>query len=117
MPAVTESSPTMSMMPAQPAGGVLHCPVDRLAGGQQTKGRVRDDLAEQGARRMGTLAILTAISVVATSLAKNVLQPEMALARMTPLGRLSMLFLILASVGLAALQRSGRLRPQVLLDF
>ena len=41
----------------------------------------------------------------------------MAAAQQTPLFRLSALFLVLAAAGLAALQRSGLVRPQDLLDL
>src|SRR6185295_17661288 len=44
------------------------------------------------------------------------LQPEMAAAHETWLFRLSALFLVLSSVGLAVLERSKLVRPQVLLD-
>src|SRR5262249_26450017 len=67
--------------------------------------------------RLGTLAILTAVSVVASAIIKMLLQPEMAAAHQSPLFRLSALFLVLASLGLAALQRFGSVRPQTLLDL
>src|SRR5581483_2587129 len=80
------------------AEAVLRCEPKRLnGGGSQTRARVGDDVAEQSARRLGTLAILTAVSVVAATVAKHLLQPELAAAQATPLFRLSALFLILSS--------------------
>jgi serine/threonine-protein kinase len=78
--------------------------------------RLAEDVAEQGARRVGTLAILTAVTIVAGTVIQNALQPELAVAHETPLFRSTALFLVLASVGLAALERSKMVRPQVLLD-
>jgi hypothetical protein len=117
MAGVAESPPAMTLAGNKPPGGVLHCPMNRPGRAGKTNGRVRDEVAQEGARRLGTLAIVTAISVVVTTLAKHLLQPEMALAQTTPLFRLSALFLVLASVGLAALQRFGQVRPQILLDL
>src|SRR5581483_8878338 len=108
------SAITMTLEP--PVRGVLRCPASR-SGGSQTAARVRDDVADQGARRLGTLAILTAVSVVVASILKMLLQLEMAAAHASPLFRLSALFLVLSSAGLAVLQRSGSVRPQILLDF
>jgi serine/threonine-protein kinase len=101
----------------QPVRGVLRCQANRLSGSSRTKARVRDDVAEQGARRLGTLAILTAVSTVVASVLKMLLQPEMAAAHASPTFRLCALFLALASIGLAVLQRSGSVRPQILLDL
>jgi len=99
-------------------GGVLRCEPKRLdSGSSGTKARVRDDVAEQSARRLGTLAICTAVSVVAATVLKHLLQPELAAAQATPLFRLSALFLLLSSIALAALQRTGSVRAQTLLDL
>ena len=117
MQAAAESAPTIIPALYQPPGGVLRCPVDHRGGGLQTKARIRDDVAEQGARRLGILAILTAVSVVASVIVKHLLQPELAAAQSTPLFRLSALFLVLASVGLAAFQHSGSVHPQTLLNL
>src|SRR5712691_1395186 len=119
MPATAESTPAASLTVTmtQPDGGRLRCDAGRRSGNSRTKARVHDDVAEQGARRLGILAILTAVSFVASVIIKHLLQAELAAAQATPLFRLSMLFLVLASIGLAALQRSGSVRPQVLLDL
>jgi serine/threonine-protein kinase len=78
--------------------------------------RLAEDVAEQGARRVGTLAVLTAVTIVAGTVIENALQPELAAAHETPLFRSATLFLVLASLGLAALERSKAVRPQLLLD-
>jgi len=82
-----------------------------LAGGPRTSPRVSDDVAEQGASRLGTLAILTAVSVIETAIVKNLIQPELPLAHAKPLFRLDALILVLASIDLAALQRSALAQP------
>ena len=117
MRATAETTPTVTLAVDKPAGGVLRFDGNRLAGSPQSKVRLFDDIAEQGARRLGTLALLTAASVVASVVIKHMLQAELAAAQATPLFRLSMLFLILASVGLTALQRFGAVSPQILLDL
>src|SRR5437870_5021171 len=78
--------------------------------------RWENDVAQEGARRIGTLAILTAVTVLGVVLLQSLLQPELA-AHRTPLFRLSALFLVLSSAGLAALQRSNVCSPQLLLDL
>jgi len=96
---------------------MLQCAGNRLRSeGHRTKARLDDDVAENAARRLGTMAILTAVTVVGTTVLQSVLQPELAAAHETPVFRLSALFLVLSSVGLAALERSKLVRPQVLLD-
>src|SRR5688572_21687208 len=91
--------------PPPPEGGMLQCAGNRLqSGGHRTKARLDDDVAEKAARRLGTLAILTAVTVVGITLLQSTLQPEMAAAHETWLFRLSALFLVLASVGLAVLE-------------
>jgi len=118
MPTAEQMATPSVVTRSLPAGGVLRCEAKRLnCGSSRTKARVGDDVAEQSARKLGTLAILTAISIVAATVAKHLLQPEMAAAQATALFRLSGLFLVLSSVGLAALQRSGALGAQGLLDL
>jgi hypothetical protein len=118
MPTTEVLTSSTSAAQSLPVGRILRCQDNRPAsGGQSTKARVDDDVAEQGARRLGTLAVLTAVSVVGASIVKDLLQPELAAAHETPLFRLNALFLVLASVGLAALERSGSVRPQTLLDL
>src|SRR5215472_12690705 len=117
MQATAEPGSAITVTLEQPVRGLLRCDAKRLSGSSRTNARVRDDVAEQGARRLGTLAILTAVSVVVASILKMLLQPEMAAAHESPLFRLSALFLVLASVGLAVLQRSGSVPPQILLDL
>jgi serine/threonine-protein kinase len=104
--------------PAEAAGGVLKCDGHRsVASGSRTHARIAENVAEQGAQRIGTMAILTAVTVVATSIVQHALQPEMAAAEQAPLYRLSALFLVLAAVGVASLQRAQLINPQDLLDL
>src|SRR5579885_555701 len=95
-------------------GGVLACGGRAAAAGSRTRARIAQNVAEQAAHRVGTLAILTAVTVVGMAILQNVLQPDMAAAQQTPLYRLSALFLVLAAAGVAALQRAGLLSPQQL---
>jgi hypothetical protein len=76
-----------------------------------------DSVADQAARRLGTLAILTAVTVVGMTILEHILQPELAAAHGTPLFRLAALFLVLASIGLAGLERSQIAQPQTLLTW
>lgn len=102
----------------RPPEAVLRCGAYRSAtSGSQTEIRVADHVAEAAARRIGTMAILTAITVVGAALLQHMLQPEMAAVQQTPLYRLSALFLVLAGAGIAALQRTGLVTPQDLLDL
>src|SRR6202008_2946459 len=78
--------------------------------------RLENDVEQEGARRVGALAILTAVTVLGVALLQGLLQPELA-AHRTPLFRLSALFLVLSSAGLAALQRSNVCSPRRLLDL
>jgi tRNA A-37 threonylcarbamoyl transferase component Bud32 len=102
----------------EPAGGVLRCGgYTPGPSGSQTHARIADDVAQQAARRIGTIAILTAATVVGHAILQHALQPEMGAAEQTPLFRLSALFLVLAGVGLAVLQRAELVSPQDLLDL
>jgi hypothetical protein len=115
---ITAETPsnTSSGLPP-PEGRVLQCSGNRpQSGGPRTKARLDDDVAENAARRLGTLAILTAVTVVGTTVLQRALQPELAAAHESLLFRLSALFLLLSSIGLAALERFKLVRPQVLLD-
>ena len=70
-------SNTTSGLPP-PAGGVLQCAANRLrSDGHRTKARLDDDVAANAARRLGTLAILTAVTVVGMTLLQSVLQEKM----------------------------------------
>lgn len=112
----TESTAASAI--AAPAERVLRCDDHRsAANGSQTRVRIAGDVAEQGARRIGTLAILTAVTVVGATVLQQALQPEMAAAQQSPMYRLSALFLVLAGAGLAALQRAELVSPQDLLDL
>ena len=84
--------------------------------GTRTRARIAGAIADEASRRIGTLAILTAVTVVGASILHHALSPEVAAAQQTPLFRLSALSLVLAAVGLAALQRSSLLTSQDLLD-
>jgi hypothetical protein len=104
MPITGKTASATTTTQSQAVGGILRCEGNRLVSDSpRTKARVDDDVAEQAARRIGTLAILTALTVVGMAFLQHSLQPELAAAHKTPLFRLSALFLVLASVGLAAL--------------
>ena len=107
-----------SPAPIQPAqdGGILRCGPQSVPG-VRTQARIAGNVAEEAARRIGTVAILTAVTTVGMAVLQNVLQPEMAAAQQTPLYRLSALSLVLAAVAVAALQRSELVNPQRLLDL
>jgi eukaryotic-like serine/threonine-protein kinase len=115
-PATETASIAASALPG-PEGGVLRCGGQRpLASGTQTHARIADEVAQQAAHRIGTLAALTAITVVAAAILQYALQPEMG-AVQQPLYRLSALFLVLAGIALAAIQRAEIVSPQDLLDL
>ena len=99
-------------------GGVLKCGKhSSAASGSLTHIRIADDVAKQGAQRIGILAIVTAATVVGNVVLQQMLQPEMAAAQQNPVFRLSALFLVLAGIGLAVLQRSDLVSSQDLLDL
>src|ERR1700748_1888986 len=105
MAPVVESS--ASAAGSSPASCVLRCAPERLSA-QNTPARrqVENDAVRDAARRIGTMAMLTAVTVVGVAVLEDVLQPELAAAHQAYLFRLSALCLVLASVGLAALERS-----------
>ena len=104
--------------PLQPGGTVLRRNGQRSEGrGMATRARIAGGIADEAARRIGTLAILTAVTVVGASILHHALSPDLAAAQQTPLFRLSALFLILAGAGLAVLQRSELVTSQDLLDL
>src|SRR5258708_33232803 len=115
VPAETQSTKTMSL---PGPGGFLRRAGERFAPRSTTPrgARLENDVAQEGARRIGTLAILTAVTVLGVALLQSFLQPELA-AHRTALFRLSALFLVLSSAGLAALQRSNGCSPRLLLDL
>jgi hypothetical protein len=116
-PATQAESAAVSAAP-HPGGGVLKRARHRYgAGGSQTRARLADDVAQQGARRIGTIAILTAVTVAGAVILEHALQPEMAAAQQDPLFRLSALFLVLAGASLAVLQRAELVSAQDLLDL
>ena len=116
-PATQAESEAVSAAP-HVGGGVLKRARHRSgAGGSQTRGRLADDVAQQGARRIGTIAILTAVTVAGAVILEHALQPEMAAAQQNPLFRLSALFLVLAGASLAVLQRAELVSAQDLLDL
>jgi hypothetical protein len=53
---------------------------------------VENDVAREAARRIGTMAILTSLTVVAVAVLEDMLQPEQAGPDQAPLFRLSTLF-------------------------
>ncbi len=114
VPAETQLTKTMT---APRRGGFLRRARERFVSSSlHSSERLENDVAQEGARRIGTLAILTAVTVLGIAVLQGLLQPELA-AHRTPLFRLSALFLVLSSAGLAALQRSNVCSPQVLLDL
>src|SRR5260370_36188376 len=114
VPAETQSTKTMTL--PRP-GGFLRRAGERLVSSSPNSSeRLENDVAQEGARRIGTLAILTAVTVLGMAVLQGLLQPELA-AHRPPLFRLSALFLVLSSAGLAALQRSKVCSPPVLLDL
>src|ERR1044071_5999629 len=118
MPALEGAVSTIAPDEAQPRGGMLRCGGNQLkSGSPRTRARVDARVAEEAARRVGTLAILTALTVVGIAVLQDALQAEVAAAPRTPLFRLSALSLVLASIGLAALQRSKAANAQMLLDI
>jgi serine/threonine-protein kinase len=117
MTPVTKTLSKAFPVPAEAAGGVLKCDGHRsVASGSRAHARIAEHVAEQGAQRIGTMAILTAVTVVATSILQHALQPELVAAEQAPLYRLSALFLVLAAIAVAALQRAQLVSPQDLLD-
>jgi len=96
---------------------MLQCVASRLESKTHlSDARLADNIAEQSARRLGILAFFTAVSVVVMIVLQHSLQPELAPAHATPLFRLAALFLVLASLGVVALERSKLAPHQVLLD-
>jgi len=109
-------SATLSASPD--AGAVLRCGINRSdAASPQSYARIADDVAEQGGRRIGVLAILTAVTVAGAAILQQALQPEIATAQKNPLFWVSALFLVLAGASLAALQRAELVSAQELLDL
>ena len=112
---VTESLPRL---PFQAGAAVLRRHGGKsLGGGSSTRARIAGGIADEATRRIGTLAILTAVTVVGASILHHALSPDLAAAQQTALFRLSALFLVLAGAGLAALQRSDLVTSQELLDL
>ncbi len=119
MKAILQPAPPDATVPMEePAGGLLRCNVQSsLETAGTTHARIRDDVADKGARRIGVIAILAAVTVVGAAILQAMLQPEIAAAERSPLFRLSALFFCLAGVGLAALQRAEVVAAQELLDL
>src|SRR5262245_1383948 len=95
--------------------GVLRCRTSRL----RSPGTpiLDSSIEEQGARRLGTLAILTAVTIVGITAVQHILQPELREAQAEPLFRLAALFFVLGSIGLAAVERFELAGPQLVLDI
>src|SRR4030095_7372910 len=87
------------------------------AAGSRTRARIADDVAQQGARRIGTIVIFPAVTGGGAVILEHALQPEMAAAQQNPLFRLSALFLVLAGASLAVLQRAELVGAQDLRDL
>jgi len=115
-PVTTET--TAAAAGGAPDGGVLRCgrPPSHTTG-SRTYARIADEVAKQGAQRIGILALITAVTVVGVAIVQQALQPQTAVAQQSSLFRLSALFLVLAGIGLAALQRSELVSAQELLDL
>src|SRR5262249_54317917 len=116
MPAASQLADTLTVVPSLPASRTFRC-ANRLVSAKTSRSRVDHEVAEEGTRRLGTMAILTAVTGLGLTTAPRLLQPELSAAHQTPLFRLSALFLVLASAGLALLQRYGSLSAQTLLDI
>jgi len=115
-PSTQIQSATASVGPE--AGAILKCGIQRAATvSSRSHARIANEVAEQGGRHIGTLAIITAVTVTGSVILQEVLQPELAAAQQHPLFRLSALFLVLAGAALALLQRTGLVRAQDLLDL
>src|SRR3954470_8217813 len=91
---------------------ILRCPAQN----SRTNTRLDEHVADEAARRMGVLSVLTAATLVAKTVLQLWLQPEMAVAIGSLSFRLAALYLVLASTSLAVLQRSGAVCSQRLLD-
>jgi serine/threonine-protein kinase len=104
-------------VPIQPGSAVLRLKRQSAGPGTPTQARIAGGIAAEASGRIGTLAILTAVTVVGASILHHALSPDIAAAQQTPLFRLSALFMVLAGAGLAALQRSALLTSQDLLDL
>ena len=112
------ASLTVTLAGPPPGGRILRRARERLSSHpSRTRQRVDNDVAREAAQRIGTMAVLTALTVVGVAALQDVLQPELAAAHQAPLFRLSALFLVLASAGLAALERSSAIPAQILLDL
>jgi len=99
------------------AGSVLRQRRHRSSpAGSQTHARIAEDVAQLGARRIGMLAVLTAVTVLGSAIALHALQPEISFAEQSPLYHLSALFLVLSGLGIAVLQRFELVSPQAVLD-
>src|SRR5690242_19954388 len=90
---------TVTQPPAQgsiqPGRAVLRQKEHESAGpGSKTRARIAGGIADEASGRIGTLAILTAVTVVGASILHHTLSPEIAAAQQTPLFRLSALFLV-----------------------
>ena len=101
----------------EPAGGVLRRHAGEAPAGSRTQARIADEVADEAARRLGTLAILTAVTIVGAAILQQALQPEMAAIQKSALYRLSGLFLVIAGIALASFQRAGWISSQELLDL
>src|SRR5690349_8534532 len=78
--AETMYSPFLGDSRAGPTDRILRFRVHDSAAGSHARTRIADDVAERAAGRIGTLAILTAITVLAASILEHALQSEMAAA-------------------------------------
>ncbi len=94
-----------------------HGPARTSEAGSHSGMRTADDIAEEGARRIGTIAILTVVTTVGVAVLQHKLQPEVSGAQQTWLYRLSALALILAAAGLATIQRAAIVSARTLLDL
>ena len=113
-----EKEPAAPAISPQPHGGILRrVRHESSTPGTQTRLRIAGDVADQAARRVGTVAILTAVTTLGAAILQHALQPEMVEAQRTLLYRFSALSLILVAAGIGYLQRAESLNAHRLLDL
>src|ERR1017187_207842 len=76
-------------VPIQPGSAVLRLKRQSAGPGTPTQARIAGGIAAEASGRIGTLAILTAVTVVGASILHHALSPDIAAAQQTPLFRRS----------------------------
>lgn len=96
------------------------CPVsDKLAtpSGSKTQLRIPTELLRKTSRRLYWLALLIAVSVVVLVGARHVLQPELRVFEQQLIFRLDVALLVLSSIAVILVHRSGVLPPARVLEL